>query len=652
MSETTQTKKFRRPIDFYFRSVVDCKKDKVVFVDAFQVLNDLFLGRLNVINYFFIAENSVRINELNLIALNELAIYKKLIRETAYVSGVVFNLPITTRFLKNENDFAILQNAIRENGFKKNELIMTFDSASLVNDCNNSDCKKRIDRLRKMGIKIAVNGFGSDFNALDIFSDFNFAQLRAEASYFDSTPQKKKMLSMIAKFCNANKIEFVMEGVDSSAQLKRFVANGVKLNTGKSVCKLNKWLSREMLKMPELTAEEKQLWDSKIEKEKKLFAKKLAEKELDEKQSESQRIVDMVASNKLMSKNSKSPYMSQIRSAQKVSEKAYFASKEKEKMSSSTLKRENKLQESSKPDVSTIQPQKNNGGDWGLSGLAGNQNGIAGLGGSGTKLKGLNKFKDANQNQEQQKVQHKQNQTVTNSNEEIESKQIDENFVEEQSTKLQDSDFEKALAGFSLGFGKKEEKQLDQTIVEKKQSELNSDVQSQLNVVVTQLDQTNVEEQSHLNSDEQSQTKVEETQLNQTNFEEKPELNSNDQSQTKVEETQLDQPHLNSDDQSQKSISNEKAKFRHGENYNDQGQYVDEDGTVYNGYFDEQDRWIDYGFEDENGEFVDNGYFDSKTEKWIPYGYFDDDGNWIVFEENLKKTKITKTKKSSEDSKA
>ena len=65
--------------------------------------------------------------------------------------------------------------------------------------------------------------------------------------------------------------------------------------------------------------------------------------------------------------------------------------------------------------------------------------------------------------------------------------------------------------------------------------------------------------------------------------------------------------------------------------YNDKGQWVDKDGKVYDGYFDDEGRWIDYTYVNENGETVDNGYFDNKIGKWVPFGYFDENGTWTEY---------------------
>jgi EAL domain-containing protein (putative c-di-GMP-specific phosphodiesterase class I) len=360
----------RRPIDFYFRSVVDAKSDKVAFIDAFQVLNDIYLGRMNVVNYFFIAESSIRINELNLIAISELDEFRNYMYETRYIPKVTYNLPLTTRFLQNEKDFVILQDTLRQYGYKKGELILTFNSASLVKDGDKAETKKRLERLRRMGFGVGISGFGAEFNSLDIFADFNFSQLRVEASYFDSSVQKKKLLSMLTKFCRSNKIEMVVEGVDTPPQLKRFKASGIKYVTGKAVCKLNKWVTREMLHLPELTDAETKEWDLKVEAAKKAAERKAAAAEIKSRSDAAKAIAEMGLQGTLTTAappkpaGYKSPYQARLEQQRLLAKKAAQNQEQKKILDEKKKLAERKAaQEKAKLEAL---------GGWGLSGLAGN----------------------------------------------------------------------------------------------------------------------------------------------------------------------------------------------------------------------------------------------------------------------------------------
>ena len=192
ISTTYAMRRGYKPIDFFYRAVVNVKSKKVQFVDAFQILNDRYVGRMNVMNYFFIAENSVRINELNLIALDELRNYHQVMRENFYIPDVLYNLPITTRFLGSDRDLEILQATLREKGYKKSNLIISFNANTLL--ALPKEAKVRYDRLRRMGFKTCVYGFGEEFNEIDLFARYNFDYLRCEAIYFDATPQKKRLL--------------------------------------------------------------------------------------------------------------------------------------------------------------------------------------------------------------------------------------------------------------------------------------------------------------------------------------------------------------------------------------------------------------------------------------------------------------------------
>lgn len=128
------------------------------------------------------------------------------------------------------------------------------------------DGKARYNRLRKLGYKICATAFGEDYNSLDVFSDFTFDYLRCEAQYFGTDKNKKKVLAMLVSFCKANKIGFVMEGVDTPSQYSRYKREGVKYMTGRGVSKLSRWVTNEMLGQKEPEGEKKEQYLKKLQK--------------------------------------------------------------------------------------------------------------------------------------------------------------------------------------------------------------------------------------------------------------------------------------------------------------------------------------------------------------------------------------------------
>ena len=265
-----------KPIDFFFRGVVDyaTKSKKVVFVDAFQVLNDRYLGRMSVCNYFYIAENSVRINELNIIALEELRNYDLVMRENFLIpDNIVYCMPISVRFLDNDKDFDVLMQTLKDCGYKKTNLVISFFVSTLTKLDESGIA--RYNRLRKAGYKICASAFGEEYNSLDVFAQFNFDYLRCESAYFDASDKKKRVLAMLVNYCKANKVGFVMEGVDTPGQLARFKRDGVKIMTGRAVSKLSRWVTNEFLGLKDPTGKAKEEYLKKLQKV--LDSKKKAE---------------------------------------------------------------------------------------------------------------------------------------------------------------------------------------------------------------------------------------------------------------------------------------------------------------------------------------------------------------------------------------
>ena len=645
MSSTTYAKRtLYKPIDFFYRGVVEAKTKKVAFVDAFQILNDRFLGRMSVCNYFFIAENSVRINELNVIALDELKNYHLVMRENFLIpEKVTYSLPITTRFLEKESEFEVLLASLRDNGYKKGSLVISFNSNTIIR--LDAEGKKRYDRLRRLGYQTCINGFGEEFNSLDIFAKFNFDYLRLEASYFDSTQPKKKILSMLVKHCNANKIGLIMEGVDSPGQHNRFKKEGVKYVTGKAVSKLSRYVTNELLNLPNPTGEKKATYLKKLEKDLAEIAKKekaeydamvLAAKEKAKADAASGKVTPVAPRPELI----KSPYQVRLeqqketarraalqraernalkREEQRLTKEEYQEKRLIEEASrgmfegdiqsmlatrasldakkkddkSATAKSDSKAEKTTKTDkpkkeiTADTATESKLMGEYMGGGLDNALGGGMGLGGFGGGMK----LHVPTEDQEETTKSDKKSDKKTKSTDKVEQ------------TAKADSKAEKTAKSDK---GNKEikadTKSADRLVNEFKGGSLDSMLgmsgsMGGFGVTLSFDDDDEEVIVGHYN--DKGQWVDEDGYIYNGYFDENGDWKDYESFDSKEEGS-----------------------------YNDQGQWVDKDGKVYDGYFDEKGRWIDYTYVNADGEVVDNGYFDKKIKKWIPYGYFDEDGVW------------------------
>lgn len=592
MNSTVYAKRtLYKPIDFFFRGVADSstKNKMVVFVDAFQIMNDRYLGRMSVCNYFYIAESSVRINELNVIAFEELRNYDLVMRENFLIPDVTYCLAVSTRFLDNDKDFDILLTLLKEYGYKKNNLIISFFVSSLVS--LDEKGRARYNRLRKAGYKICASAYGEDYNSLDVFSEFNFDYLRCESQYFDATPNKKKVLAMLVNFCKANKIGFIMEGVDSPAQYARYKREGVKLMTGRAVSKLSRWVTNEFLGVKAPAGKDKEAYLKKLQKD--LDAKKKAEDaELDSLRKAAIERAQAEDGSKVMPSAprpelAKSPY--QIRLEQQKLNAKKAAEERLEAQARLINQKPNDTREQDKKLITEMSRMRYEGDV--QSALA-----LSFASQKKSELGVDRKFEEVEKVEEKPKKGR------------AEKKEI---VVDEQENSVAAPIRPETPSGFATP--KKPKKIKADFEGEKKLfDEYKNDSMFGGLGVGTGMKGFGV------------------TMHIQSKSEDEPDLvgKYNDNGQWVDEDGNVFNGYFDVDGN---WVEYEQFDVNKEGHYNENAQWVDKDGNVYDGYFDEEGRWIDYTYTDQNGEIVDNGYFDDTIGKWVPFGYFAGDGTYHRF---------------------
>ncbi len=559
MNSTTYAKRTQhKPVDLLFRGAVDAKSKvrKVLFVDAVEILNDRYLGRMYASNYFAVAENTVRINELNLIAVTELKNYHLAMRENFLIpEKTVYCLPVTTRFLDSDEDFNLLLTTLKAAGYKKGSLILSFFAASL--DRLSDEAKKRYARLRRGGYKTAACQFGEDYNSLDVFTGVAFDYLRCEAEYFDATPSKKKLLAMLIRFCNANKISLVMDGVNSSAQYTRFKKAGVKIVTGDAISKLSQYVTNEFLGLPELDGEKKTAYMTKLKKE--LDDKERAELcELEAMRKNALDKIKKSGADGIMPINArpeidKSPYQIRLERQRELARECAAA----------RLKAISLLAEERGDDAEELLYKVEQSGRESERGADASQT-------EATMSETVQNAADVKTDADGNPYISKRDTGIVSplrpENDEKKKVTADLNAEAKLINEFRSENIFSGMDGGIQGFGVK-------------------------------------------------------LQIDSKDDEAPPLVGSyNDKGQWVDEDGNVFDGYF---DENGKWIEYEKPDIATEGSYNEYGQWVDGDGRIYDGYFDESGRWIDYTYADANGEVVDNGYFDAKLGKWIAFGYFD-----------------------------
>lgn len=185
-----------------------------------QVLNDKFLGKILPPQYVAIAENSERIEELNLIAL------QSLLEEIKENPKYVFALPMSCRTFARKGSHAKLIKML-EGGVER--LVVILDGNMLLS--LGKVGIDGVDELRGYGIKIMID-YGVD-TGVHMLTDYPVDYLRIDARYYkESDVRRTALLDMLVGYCKVQGITTVASGVEETKQAKYFLTHGVDVIEG------------------------------------------------------------------------------------------------------------------------------------------------------------------------------------------------------------------------------------------------------------------------------------------------------------------------------------------------------------------------------------------------------------------------------------
>ena len=204
----------------YFYSCGLNRESKPDYLMVTECLNDKFLGKLLPQQYEAIAENSERVEEFNLIAIERLL---EVIKEN---EKYTFALPISCRTFARKGSHQKLLKLLGE-GVER--LIFVLDGNMLAS--LGKVGIDGVDELKGLGAKIMIN-YSVDVGVF-MLTDYAVDYLRIDARYYkESDKRRTALLDMITGYAKLQGIPTVASGVDETKQAKYFLAHGIDIIEG------------------------------------------------------------------------------------------------------------------------------------------------------------------------------------------------------------------------------------------------------------------------------------------------------------------------------------------------------------------------------------------------------------------------------------
>lgn len=203
-------------IDFemYYQPQISLKRNQIIGAEALLRVrsNGKFISTQKLVN---IAEQDSKILKL------DSSILSIVLRDVQSFFDIKNDLTVSVNFsgkhISIENFSEDVYDNLDKSMIKPKNFEIEITEESYVKGLKSA--VSNIDRLKRLGIKIALDDFGSGFSSLKYLSKFKFNVLKIDKSFIDDIDNNIKILSLIVDIGHSLNAQIVAEGVENEHQL-------------------------------------------------------------------------------------------------------------------------------------------------------------------------------------------------------------------------------------------------------------------------------------------------------------------------------------------------------------------------------------------------------------------------------------------------
>lgn len=209
-------------VEPHFQPIVDLKNRRVVGFEALARWTDRDLGFIPPIKFIPIAEERGIIGPLSQLVLRKATEAARNWPDDLFLS---FNLSPSQ--LVDQNTGLHILAILHRTGFDPRRLEIEITETGLMSDP--ASAEKIVEDLRRVGIRVSLDDFGTGQSSLGRLREFHFDKLKIDrafvSSILDDRPSEHIIRAILA-MCEGLGMDVVAEGIEEEAQAERLVEFG------------------------------------------------------------------------------------------------------------------------------------------------------------------------------------------------------------------------------------------------------------------------------------------------------------------------------------------------------------------------------------------------------------------------------------------
>ena len=202
-----------RELELYYQPIVAAQGSRIVGVEALLRWNHLTRGQIPPAVFIPVAEQMGLMDTLGAFVL------RRALAEAGRWPDLYVSVNLSPLQLRDRSIVDLVRAALSESGVAPNRLMLEVTESVLID--NPDDIVKRIEELRALGVRIALDDFGSGYSNLGYLQHFPFDKLKIDRSFVSAlgrSPSGGVIIQAIVALGRALGVSVLVEGVETEEQ--------------------------------------------------------------------------------------------------------------------------------------------------------------------------------------------------------------------------------------------------------------------------------------------------------------------------------------------------------------------------------------------------------------------------------------------------
>ncbi|MFJ6028118.1 EAL domain-containing protein [Pseudarthrobacter sp. NPDC092424] len=231
----------RDELELHYQPILDLEDCRPIGLEAVVRWNRPGVGMVTAGEFIPIAEKSGLILRIGAWVLREALQQAQVWRQRLLGAGdLAIGVNISARQLQDPSIFDEVQDAIARAGIQPDAVVLEITESGLVGDLDGSI--QVLERLRKLGVGIAVDDFGTGYSALSYLSRIPANVIKIDRSFIsplgrEGSARERGLVAAIISMAAALDLVVVAEGVETDRQASEVAGLNAGLGQGYHWCR-------------------------------------------------------------------------------------------------------------------------------------------------------------------------------------------------------------------------------------------------------------------------------------------------------------------------------------------------------------------------------------------------------------------------------